>query len=89
MGGRDRQRRHKLGDGDFNLSDINIGANRQLNSGEADPVSRRDLEARLDNATGINNRHKLARQTKRIALTIRLRRKVRHQDRCRVLKRLV
>ena len=52
---------------------------RQLNRAEADPVSRRDLEARLDTAKPVINRHNLARQTQRIAGVIRQPRKIRHQ----------
>ena len=52
---------------------------RQLNRAEADPVSRRYLEARLDTAKPVINRHNLARQTQRIAGVIRQPRKIRHQ----------
>ena len=73
--------------------DINLGANRQLHLVQVRALLRRDLYAGDWSAASAwgaaGDRHELARQTKRIALIILERRKVRHQALCRVLKRLV
>ena len=82
-----------LGRLDNALLHLYLGANRQLHLVQVRALLRRDLYAgdwRATRAGGAaGDRHELARQTKQIALTIRLRLKVRQQALCRVLKRLV
>ena len=76
----------------------NLGAHRQLHGVQVRALRRRDLYALYAgdwsafsafSATRYGDLNELARQTKRIALTIRQRRQVLNQALGRVLKRLV